>query len=56
MQLGTWLPFARAAEFLSRFTHVRVGAATARRLTERTGAACVRHHATDLAQVAEPIR
>src|SRR5581483_11456286 len=39
VRLGTWLPFAPAARLLARFTRVAVGATTARRLTERAGAA-----------------
>lgn len=39
VRLGTWLPFAPAARLLAHFTRVGVGATTARRLTERAGAA-----------------
>jgi hypothetical protein len=39
VRLGTWLPFAPAAQMLGHFTHVPVGATTARRLTEQAGAA-----------------
>ena len=39
VRLGTWLPFAPAAGMLAHFTRVRVGASTARRLTEQAGAA-----------------
>jgi hypothetical protein len=35
--LGTWMPFAPAAQMLARFTGVAVSAATARRLTEVVG-------------------
>jgi hypothetical protein len=35
--LGTWMPFAPAAQMLTRFTGVAVSAATARRLTEVVG-------------------
>lgn len=38
-RLGTWLPFAPAAQMLAHFTRVEVGATTARRLTEQAGAA-----------------
>lgn len=41
VRLGTWLPFRRAAQTLADFTRVRVGEATARRLTEQAGAAYV---------------
>jgi hypothetical protein len=37
--LGTWMPFAPAAQMLRRFTGVEVSAATARRLTEVVGRA-----------------
>jgi hypothetical protein len=39
VRLGTWLPFAQAAEALAGFTGVTVSAATVRRLTEGSGAA-----------------
>jgi hypothetical protein len=39
VRLGTWLPFAPAAQMLASFTCVEVGASTARRLTEAAGAA-----------------
>jgi hypothetical protein len=39
VRLGSWLPFARTAEMLAHFAHVDLGGATARRLTERAGAA-----------------
>jgi hypothetical protein len=38
VRLGTWLPFAQAAEALTFCTGVTVAAATVRRLTEGTGA------------------
>src|SRR5579871_5130873 len=38
VRLGTWLPFAPAAQMLGHFTQVAVGASTARRLTEQAGA------------------
>ena len=39
--LGTWMPFARAAECLERFVQVGISSATARRQTEAAGAAYV---------------
>jgi hypothetical protein len=39
--LGTWMPFAPAAQMLARFTGVRISAATARRLTEVVGRAAL---------------
>lgn len=41
MRLATWMPFRRAAAELGWFCGVRLGAETARRLTERAGAALV---------------
>jgi hypothetical protein len=41
VRLGTWLPFEQVPEALAWFTQVRVGRETARRLTERAGAALV---------------
>lgn len=41
VRLGTWMPFARAAEELAYFWRVRVGVSTARRHTEAVGAAQV---------------
>ena len=41
VRLGTWLPFARAAEELAYFRRVRVSGSTARRQTEAAGAAYV---------------
>lgn len=38
VRLGTVLPFARAARLFTHCTHTRVSEATARRVTERTGA------------------
>lgn len=40
-RLGTWMPFARAAEELAYFWRARVSASTARRQTEAAGAAYV---------------
>src|SRR5215212_9912382 len=37
--LGTWMPFAHAAQMLSRFTQVSVSESTAQRLTEAVGMA-----------------
>jgi hypothetical protein len=39
VRLGTWLPFAPAAAMLGHFTRVTVSEGTARRRTERAGAA-----------------
>jgi hypothetical protein len=39
--LGTWMPFARAAECLERLVQVGISSATARRQTEAAGAAYV---------------
>jgi hypothetical protein len=39
VRLGTWLPFAQAAEAVAFFTGVTVAATTVRRLTEGAGAA-----------------
>jgi hypothetical protein len=39
VRLGTWLPFERVPAVLGHFTRVPVSAETARRLTERAGAA-----------------
>jgi hypothetical protein len=41
VRLGSSVPFAQAATLLACFTHVTVGEATARRLTEQAGAAYV---------------
>jgi hypothetical protein len=41
VRLGTWLPFARAAEQLAYFWRVSLSEATARRATEAAGAAYV---------------
>lgn len=41
VRLGTWLPFAPSAAFLTYFTHTAVSPATVRRLTEQAGAAYV---------------
>src|SRR5215211_1974074 len=39
VRLGTWLPFERVPAVLGHFTRVPLSAETARRLTERAGAA-----------------
>ena len=46
--LGSWMPFAKAASMLERFTHVRVSKATAQRHTEAIGIA---YEAVQLAEV-----
>ncbi len=42
VRLGTWMPFAQAADLLAEFTQVRVSEPTARRQTEAAGLAAVR--------------
>jgi hypothetical protein len=39
VRLGTWPPFRPTARMLAHFTRVRVGATTARRVTEQAGSA-----------------
>jgi len=51
VRLGSWLPFARAAEMLAHFTRVEIGAATARRLTEGAGAAYEAVQTAELARL-----
>lgn len=51
VRLGSWLPFGRAAEVLAHFTHVTIGEATARRLTEGAGAAYEAVQATEVARI-----
>lgn len=51
VRLGSWLPFARAAEMVAHFAHATVGEATARRLTEGAGAAYEAVQAADLARI-----
>jgi hypothetical protein len=46
--LGTWMPFAKAAEMLKRFTQASVSASTAQRHTETIGLA---YEAVQLAEV-----
>lgn len=41
VRLGTWMPFAQAADLLAEFTQVRVSEPTARRQTEAAGMAAV---------------
>lgn len=41
VRLGTYMPFEPAAQMLAHFTRVEVGEATARRMTEKAGAAYV---------------
>ncbi|MDQ2786226.1 MAG: hypothetical protein M3Y58_14635 [Chloroflexota bacterium] len=41
VRLGTWMPFGQVPEMLAFFTGVAIDADTARRLTERAGAALV---------------
>src|SRR5437764_15153266 len=41
VRLGTWLPFEQVPEALAWFTRVSASRETARRLTERAGAALV---------------
>ncbi len=41
VQLGTWMPFAQAADLLAAFTAVRVSPATVRRQTQAAGAAAL---------------
>jgi hypothetical protein len=51
VRLGSWLPFARAAEMLAHFTHTTIGEATVRRLTEGAGAAYEAVQAAELARL-----
>jgi hypothetical protein len=48
VRLGSWLPFAKAADMLAYFTQVRVAEATARRATEAAGAAYLAVQAAQL--------
>ena len=52
VRLGTWLPFRPAARMLAYFTGVTVSEATARRQTERAGAAYVRWQTEEAARLA----
>jgi hypothetical protein len=51
VRLGSWLPFARAAEMLAYFTHVTIGEATVRRVTEGAGAAYEAVQAAEVARI-----
>lgn len=51
IRLGTWLPFEQVPDGLAWFTQVRVGRETARRLTERAGAALVAQETAMVAQL-----
>ena len=51
VRLGTWLPFAPAARMLAHFTGTAVSPATARRQTERAGAAWVRTQEAEVARL-----
>ena len=42
VRLGTWMPFAQAADLFAAFTDVRVSPTTARRQTQAAGAAALR--------------
>ena len=53
VRLSTWMPFARAAQILTEFTHVPISEATARRLTQAAGAAYVDLQTTQAAQIAQ---
>ena len=53
--LGTWMPFAPAAQLLARFTGVVVSAATARRLTEVVGRAALAAEDATVARLCEEL-
>jgi hypothetical protein len=53
--LGTWMPFAPAAQMLARFTGVSVSAATARRLTEVVGRACAAVQQAEVDQILDAL-
>jgi hypothetical protein len=53
--LGTWMPFAPAAQMLARFTGVSVSAATARRLTEVVGRAALAVADAEVAQLCDEL-
>jgi hypothetical protein len=53
--LGTWMPFAPAAQMLARFTGVPVSAATARRLTEVVGRASLAVTEAEVAQLCDEL-
>jgi hypothetical protein len=48
VHLGTWMPFPMAARNVGRFHGVKVGEATARRWTEKAGAALEAHQRIDV--------
>lgn len=52
-RLATWMPFAQAGQMLTWFTRVSVSEATARRQTERAGAAYVALQAAEVARLEE---
>lgn len=52
VRLGSWLPFGRVAEFVAHFTHVRLGEATVRRLTETAGGAYEAIQTAEVARIA----
>jgi len=51
VRLGTWMPFAQAAEQLAFFWHVAVDETTVRRHTEAAGAAYVAEQAAEVEQL-----
>ena len=51
VHLGTWMPFARAAENLGRFHQVRVSESSARRWTEKAGAALAAQQTGEVARL-----
>jgi hypothetical protein len=53
--LGIWMPFAPAAQMLTRFTGVPVSAATVRRLTEVVGCAALAVEAADVARLCDEL-
>src|SRR5260370_40493948 len=53
--LGTWMPFAPAAQMLTRFTQVQVSEATARRLTEVVGRAYVAVPAAEVERLCDEL-
>jgi len=55
VHLGTWMPSGRACTELQRFTGVRLSEATARRVTERAGAAYVTVQTEQAATIREEL-
>jgi hypothetical protein len=53
--LSTWMPFAPAAQMLTRFTGVPISAATARRLTEVVGRAALAVEDAAVAQLCDEL-